>query len=126
MIAVAVSAVGIAVIPMMERRRYHLEQAANHSARAEEWAARSERNLNPDQEVESLRREIEANPAWADMLRDDIENLQKNREGLAERWEETVAAQRANAEYYRGLVRRDLRAARYPWLPVAPDPPMPK
>jgi hypothetical protein len=29
------------------------------------------------------------------------------------------------ADYYAALARKHERAARYPWLPVEPDPPMP-
>jgi hypothetical protein len=30
------------------------------------------------------------------------------------------------SDYHRGLAEKYERAARYPWLPIAPDPPEPK
>jgi hypothetical protein len=35
-------------------------------------------------------------------------------------------AVRRRIEYNRSMVRKYTRAARYPWLPVEPDPPVPK
>lgn len=49
---------------------------------------------------------------------------------LADRWEMPTCPKEAGAsrlcDYYDGLEKKYRRAARYPWLPVAPDPPVPE
>ena len=40
------------------------------------------------------------------------------------RW--IVARMERQTAYYESMARKYERAARYPWLPVEPDPPMPE
>lgn len=46
--------------------------------------------------------------------------------GPAEPEKPIIAAHYRRSDYYAALQAKYERAARYPWLPVEPDPPMPE
>jgi hypothetical protein len=54
------------------------------------------------------------------------EAWRQNREAELQQWKDMKAAHNTLANYHGRLRRKYERAARYPWLPIAPDPPEPK
>ena len=90
---------GLWTVEMQRVRRQHLQQVARHSVLASLYSAEVARlQANPAKSPDPLVRE------WLE------EALELNRRALR-------ISERARDKYQ--------RAARYPWLPVEPDPPDP-
>ncbi len=55
-----------------------------------------------------------------------LDNLAASDEETADKYRVSAAFAQLSTEYHKFLRLKYERAARYPWLPVAPDPPEPK
>jgi len=65
-------------------------------------------------------------PLWAKAAQDHGDRENESKWQLVEYFEARAEAEARRAEYYDALSRKYRAAARYPWHPVAPDPPEPK
>jgi len=103
MVAVAVVALAFGIVRLWAARQHYLEKAANHAG----FRALIMRSSQDIAYWESR---------WTDQ-----------RVGLPARypWPGAPPLVRSMAEYHDAMRRKYERAARYPWLPVAPDPPKP-
>lgn len=108
MVVVAVVGLGIGVYQWLVSRTTVFERRVQHAAFEHQIAL--ERSAVISIRLASLRssRDIDAARAQRDHLNDELAKAQ------------------AKEAYYTAIARKYLRAARYPWLPVAPDPPSPK
>ncbi len=137
MVAVAIVAVAIGIIVQVnhwrDRARYYAARAGLLDIRAR-WerdeASRAQSLADQFWEdakgyytdpVEWVRRRKAARH-WTGEPQDYVARL----EGMAERQQRSAARTFRMADYHAALSEKCRRAARSPWLPVAPDPPEPK
>jgi hypothetical protein len=135
MVAVAVAAIGTAAVMTWQRsvafRRLAEASAAQEfyaRQRIDDWSRRARRYRITVTEAElvAIRREFETVPPW---LTQKVAQLQRSVEEFrdTERGAEAqLGYYRRQAEYVRRLKLKYELASRYPWLPVAPDPPEPE
>jgi hypothetical protein len=126
MVAVAAVALGmggtVAGIRLKQRRDRFLSRAQLHEGIAVafmklEGIARETSSEFPRDITELERQEREG---------DDVEPLLRNMKVDLDRSKETLTTLPGKRAYHAAMARKYRRAARYPWLPVEPDPPAPK
>lgn len=121
---VALVALMIWAKQMRERSIEYQARAAEHAAGAESRALASsiwQADANKYQKIADYSRVRTDRPEGIDWIKD------------AEHWDEQAAIHRGYVEmtarqsaYHADLAGKYRRAARYPWLSVAPDPPYPQ
>ena len=133
MVAIAITALALGGIMMGRKRGEYLQRARVFGMIEEEARALVEELHSEKESAEILarfeRQAIEEHRTEPDpFLRPPIPladlHPEKYEAQAKEAIRETVSAQRM-IEYASAMRRKYERAARYPWLPVAPDPPPP-
>jgi len=100
------------------------EMTARQRAQGAKWAEESHRNYLHSTR-EELAKPIYREPEHKEFLADPLLRLAEYHETVARDSAERAAAQDRVVEYWHARQGRYRRAARYPWLPVPPDPPEP-
>jgi hypothetical protein len=130
MIAVAVAALAFLLVTWAQKSAHHRARAAYYAGREANnrgIAATQSALIRNRSELIAITERLLAgeegrDPRRADAYRGD---LVRERETLADnREEEAVIGRRIG--YFGEMRRKHERAARYPWLPVGPDPPEPE
>lgn len=109
MVAVATVGMIFGVAAIWQRHRTFLKQAAGHEAEARICEINSDDNDKIQHQFDELRKKA---GMGADPNKDSTL--------------EYIRIMRLHGDHCRRLAHKYERAAHYPWLPVAPDPPVPE